>query len=276
LVLLVLLFLLSSLVYDFLVPNEAHLFGVAVLHVQSKLRLEEHIACEVFGLLALVLLVEVHEGLLGARNDLDLRDISLTGTREIDLKLFLCGARWEVLDEEAEEHDRLFVLEVLHQQVMVTLLLLFCLSNIDLCKFGARGCFLFSSLCRADGVVGRFSGRRLSEADKTKALGFAIGITHDAGILHLSKLSEHVGKILICEAGILGEVLDVKVIETLFHRRRFLALVLEDSQGALFSVAFTSEVVLVELKRSGLVGELRLTSLMAFCASSILLNWMYP
>lgn len=59
LVLLVLLLILSSLIHKLLISNESHFLWVAVFHVESILRLEEHIASKVFGHLALVLLLEV-------------------------------------------------------------------------------------------------------------------------------------------------------------------------------------------------------------------------
>jgi hypothetical protein len=70
--LLVLLLVLGLFVKELLIPDLAHLFGVAVLNVQSILRLEEDILCEFSCKLALVLLLKVDEGLLSARNDLDL------------------------------------------------------------------------------------------------------------------------------------------------------------------------------------------------------------
>lgn len=63
--------LLCTLVEDFFVANRAHLLGIAVLYIESILTLEEDISGKLFGQLALVLLLEVHESLLGARNDLD-------------------------------------------------------------------------------------------------------------------------------------------------------------------------------------------------------------
>lgn len=98
--LLVLFLFLSTLVDDLFVSDCSHFLGVAVLNVKSKLTLEQHVASKVFGELALVLLVEVDKGLLRSWNDLDLGYIPLAGSAEIDLELFFCSARWEVLDEE--------------------------------------------------------------------------------------------------------------------------------------------------------------------------------
>jgi hypothetical protein len=173
LVLLVLLLFLGPLVNDLFVPDQSHLLGVAVLDVESKLGLEQDVASEVFGHLALILFVEVHEGLLGSRDDLDLGDISLTSTREIDLELFLSCARREVLDKEAEEHDRFFVLEVLHQQLLVSLLLPFCLTDVEVCKFRVcrSSCIgVFSTLNLANKGLSVLSCRRIREANEAKTL----------------------------------------------------------------------------------------------------------
>jgi|TARA_B110000285_G_C15114195_1_gene613066 hypothetical protein len=51
------------------------------------------------------LLLEVDEGLLSIRNDLDLRNFTLASRREVDFELFFCCPKRKVLDEEAEEHD---------------------------------------------------------------------------------------------------------------------------------------------------------------------------
>ena len=105
LLLLVLLLFLSALVDDLFVSDEPHLFWVAVLNVESILRLEEYIPCEVFSHLALVLFFKVDECLLSSRDDLDVRHFSLTSALEIDLELIFSCARREILHEEAEEHD---------------------------------------------------------------------------------------------------------------------------------------------------------------------------
>lgn len=102
---LVLLLVLGSFVNELLVSDESHLFGIAVLNIESKLRLEEHITSKVFGHLALVLLLKVDEGLLSIRNDLDLRNFTLASRREVDFELFFCCPKRKVLDKEAEEHD---------------------------------------------------------------------------------------------------------------------------------------------------------------------------
>ena len=102
---LVLFSLLSLLVKDFFVPDLPHFFWVAVLDIECILLFEKDISGELFGDLALVLLLEVDEGLLSIRNDLDLRNFTLASRREVDFELFFCCPKRKVLDEEAEEHD---------------------------------------------------------------------------------------------------------------------------------------------------------------------------
>jgi hypothetical protein len=51
------------------------------------------------------LLLEVDEGLLSIRNDLDLRNFTLASRREVDFELFFRCSKRKVLDEKAEEHD---------------------------------------------------------------------------------------------------------------------------------------------------------------------------
>jgi len=250
LILLVLFLFLSSLVDNLFVSNETHLLWVAVLNIESKLGLEQHISSKVFGHLALVLLVKVHEGLLGTRNNLDFCDISLASTGEIDLEFLLSCTRREILDKEAEEHDRFLVLEILHQQLLVALLLLFCLTNVQLCKFLVRWSGLsiitFTALNLANEVMSGFSSIGVRETDKTESLGLAVGISHNAGILDFAELFEEVCQFLVCE--VLGKVLHVEVIERLLDC--LFALVLQDSQGSFLAVAFACEVILVKLKRS--------------------------
>ena len=135
LVTLALLLLHGSLVDDLFISDESHLLGVAVLNIQSILRLEQHISCKILRHLALVLLLEVHKGLLGSMNDLDLRDFTLACRGEVDLELVVSGSWREVLDEQTEEHDRLLVFEVVHGQLLVSLTLLLCLSDVQLREF---------------------------------------------------------------------------------------------------------------------------------------------
>lgn len=134
LVLLILLLLHGSLVDGLLVPNCSHLFWVAVLYVKSELRLEENISGKLFGLFALILFLEVDEGLLRSWDDANLGHFSLTSCREIDLELVFSGSWREVLDEQTEEHDRLLVLEVLHHELVLALTLRFGFSDIDVRK----------------------------------------------------------------------------------------------------------------------------------------------
>lgn len=70
-------FVLGFLVVVLLISDASHLLGVAVLDKEWILRLEEDIFRKLFGILALVLLLEVNESLLGVRNYLDLGHFSL-------------------------------------------------------------------------------------------------------------------------------------------------------------------------------------------------------
>ena len=125
------LVLLGSLVVDLLVSDGPHLFGVAVLHVESVLALEEYISSKLLGQLALVLLLKVDEGLLSALDDVASAHFTLAAALEVDLELLFSRANREVLDEQAEEHNRLLVSEVLHQDLSLPLRLLFSLSDVQ-------------------------------------------------------------------------------------------------------------------------------------------------
>ena len=104
--LLVLFTLLCLLVEDLLVSDLSHFLWIAILDVEWILLLEKDISSKLFGSLALILLLEVDEGLLFAWHDLDLGDFTTAAScAEIDLELFLCGSNWELLDEQAEVHD---------------------------------------------------------------------------------------------------------------------------------------------------------------------------
>ena len=104
--LLVLFALLSLLVEDLLVSDLSHFLWIAILDVEWILLLEKDISCKLFGSLALILLLEVDEGLLGAWHDLDLGHFTTAAScAEIDLELLLSGSNWELLDEQAEVHD---------------------------------------------------------------------------------------------------------------------------------------------------------------------------
>ena len=84
--LLVLFALLSLLVEDLLVPDLSHFLWVAILDVEWILLLEKDISSELFSSLALILLLEVDEGLLSAWHDLDLGDFTTAASlAEIDL-----------------------------------------------------------------------------------------------------------------------------------------------------------------------------------------------
>jgi hypothetical protein len=120
--LLVLLSVLSLLVEDLLIADLPHLLGVAVLNIEGVVALEEDVFGELFGSLALVLLLEVDESLLGSRDNLDLVwSFISSGRAEVDAQLLLRGAQGEVLDEQAEVHDGLLVLEVAHQHFLLSL-----------------------------------------------------------------------------------------------------------------------------------------------------------
>ena len=77
LILLVSFLLLGLSVNELFISDEPHLFGIAILDIKSILTLEKHIPGKVLGHLALILLLKVDEGLLGSRNNLDLRHFSL-------------------------------------------------------------------------------------------------------------------------------------------------------------------------------------------------------
>jgi hypothetical protein len=62
---------------DLLVADGAHLLGVTILYIESILTLEEYISCKLFGKFALILLLEIDEGLLSTRDHFDARNLAL-------------------------------------------------------------------------------------------------------------------------------------------------------------------------------------------------------
>ena len=131
LVLLIPLSILSPLVVNLLVSDGSHLPRVAVLHVKGVLTLEEHISSKLFCKFALILLLKVDESLLSALDDVDSADFSLAAALEVNLELLFSRANREVLYEQAEEHNRLLVSEVLHLDLIDALRLLLSLSDIQ-------------------------------------------------------------------------------------------------------------------------------------------------
>ena len=104
--LLVLFTLLCLLVEDLLVSDLSHFLWIAILDVEWILLLEKDISSKLFGSLALILLLEVDEGLLSAWHDLDLGHFTTAAScAEIDLELLLSGSNRELFDEQAEVHD---------------------------------------------------------------------------------------------------------------------------------------------------------------------------
>ena len=130
--LLVLFSVLSPLVEDLLISDLPHLLWVAIFNIESIIALEEDILRKLFCQLALVLLLEVDEGLSGSRDDLNfVEPITLSSRIEVDSKLLFSGAEWEIFDEQAEVHDGFLVLEVAHLEFLNSLGLLFGLSHIE-------------------------------------------------------------------------------------------------------------------------------------------------
>ena len=132
LTLLIALPLLSSFVMNLFIAYRAHLLGIAVLHVESILTLEEYISRELLGKLALILFLEVDEGLLSSRDHLDTRDFTLACRLEVDFQFLISGANREVLNEQTEEHDGLLVFKIVHLELLNSSGLLFCLSDIQI------------------------------------------------------------------------------------------------------------------------------------------------
>lgn len=137
LTLLISLAILRLLVVYLLIADGAHLLRIAILDVERVLTLEEHIPSEFLRHLALVLLFEVDEGLLRAGHNVHATDLTLACSLEVDLELLGRRANREVLDEQTEEHDRLFELEIAHLQLGRALRLLLCLANIQVRNFDA-------------------------------------------------------------------------------------------------------------------------------------------
>lgn len=130
--LLVLFSVLSPLVEDFLISDLSHLLWVAIFNIESIIALEEDILSKLFCQLALVLLLEVDEGLGGSRDYLDLvESITLSSRIEVDSKLLFSGTEWKIFDEQTEVHDGFLVLEVAHLEFLNSLGLLFGLSHIE-------------------------------------------------------------------------------------------------------------------------------------------------
>ena len=129
--------ILCFLVMNFFITDRTHLFWIAVLNVESILTLEEDVTCKFFGHFALVLLLEIDEGLLSVSDNVYAADFSLTGCAEIDEELLLGRANREVLDEQTEEHDRLLVLEVVQLKLVDSLRLLFSFSHVKISQLNS-------------------------------------------------------------------------------------------------------------------------------------------
>lgn len=127
---LVFLPLLCLLVKNLFISDISHLFRIAIFYIERVLTLKEYVARKLFCQFALILLFKVHEGLLRTFNHCYSIYFTLTSCLKVNLKLFSCSANWEVLDKERKEHDRLFVLEIGHHQLVFSYTLLFCLSDI--------------------------------------------------------------------------------------------------------------------------------------------------
>lgn len=198
LVLLVPLPVLGSLVVQLLISDLPHLLWVAVLDVESILGLEEDVSGELLRGLALVLLFEIHEGLLGVRNDLNLGHLALASRGEVDLQ-FLLGGTWrKVLDEEAEEHDGFLVLEIVHLELTRSLRLLFGLSNIQVGQFDTSHLLdlhrIFCITTDGTGIISKhvlgslLGGTGFCEADKSEALRNSLTVSHDGSVSDLTEL----------------------------------------------------------------------------------------
>lgn len=122
--------LLRLLVINLFISNSSHLFRVTVFNIERVLTLKEYVARKLFCQLALILLFKVYEGLLRTFNHCNPVYFTLASCLKINLKLFSCSTDWKVFDKERKEHDRLFVLEISHHQLMFSYTLLFCLSDV--------------------------------------------------------------------------------------------------------------------------------------------------
>lgn len=233
----------GKLVLQFLSSNDAHFLGIAVLGVERVEGFEESVTGKLLGKSAVILLVKVHESLLSARNDLDLGDFASAACLEVDFEFLFSGTWREVLDEKAEQHDRLLVLEVVDGQLISPLLLGFRLATVKL-RSPITNLLVFKLVifCRL------LSRCWVVEADESKALGSTFSVSHDTGILYVTVLLEKLCQLLVLEIGIFGEVLDVDIVEgspALLHLR---TLVLDHRKNALIVVAVRLQVVLVHLQ----------------------------
>ena len=191
LVLLISLSILSPLVVKLLISDLPHLLWVAVLDVESILGLEEDISGKLLRSLTLVLLFEIDEGLLSVWNDLNLGHLSLACRGKVNFQFLVGGAWREVFDKETEEHDGLFVLEIVHLELTRSLRLLLGLSNIQVCQLDTLDLLDFRGVvCLTDGasvvsehVLGSFFGATsFSETDKSEALGNSLTVSHDSSV----------------------------------------------------------------------------------------------
>ena len=175
--------ILRFLVVNLLIADGAHFLRIAILDVERVLTLEEHIPGEFLCHLALVLLLEVDESLLRAGHYVHATDLTLACSLEVDLELLTGRANREVLDEQTEEHDRLFVLEVAHLKLGHALRLLLGLANIQVRKLDAVDFRVFLlavildlnvvlvvfSLGAHDKLNGLYGSGWVLEADEAKA-----------------------------------------------------------------------------------------------------------
>ena len=181
-------------------------------------------------------------------------------------ELFLSGAGREVLDEQAEVHDGLLVLEVAHLELELPISLLLCLSDVQVCNLNSLNllwlllCFLVLVLIL---VLSHVGDRLLSrgwvvEADKSEAFGDTLSIAHYAAVVDLSKVGEEFGQIILGERLILWKSLDVHIVVGFLRGEVLLALELKHCQAACASLR--TQVVLVHVL-DGFLGFLDLAEL---------------
>lgn len=75
------------------------------------------------------------------------------------------------------------------------------------------------------------------ETNEAKSFGYTMTISHDGRTLDLSKLVEEFSKVLVGEAGILGETLHVHVVERATGSLTLLALVLKNGEQTRDAIA---------------------------------------
>ena len=249
------------LIKNLFVSDLSHFLWVTVFDIECVLLLKEDISGELFGDLALVLLLKVYEGLLSSWHYLNLRYFSLTSRAKIDLEFFFSSSNREIFNEQTKVHDWFLVLEVVHLNLFLSLSFLFCLFYVQISELDSIYEFeldfwfltwrlLLNSLDALNKLGSFFSWWRVTEAKKSETFGFSLAVSHNGCVLNFSELFEKLCEIFFSEAIIFRKAFDVHIVKCVFMdvHVSFLALILKNGKNSFSSITIRWQIILVHLK----------------------------